>query len=206
MKCLRRVFTPHDKLDVIFSGFILFPSSTKLCASVSTPWRPGDQSSAVYQNTDALQRREPSPQLPPTQLVYLSRWRRLGASLIEALIWGCAGGALGAITFGILTPVVLIGNLAYLAFFVWYFGGNIGHLALGARVVNHRNGGTVGPGRAVGRAVASLLDLLIVPGLINCGMALFRADRRYLYNLMAGTVVIYDRRASGDPWTRVAPR
>lgn len=149
----------------------------------------------------------PGQNAPPrTSLTYLGRWRRLGAYLIECLIWGAGGGALAAVTFGLLMPILIIGQLAYLAFFVWYFGGNMGHLVLGARVVNHRNGGPVSPGQAIGRAVASLLDFLIVPWLINCGMVLFRADRRHLYDLMAGTVVVYDRRASGDRWTRIAPR
>ncbi len=141
-----------------------------------------------------------------TSLTYLSRWRRLGALLIEALIWGVVGGILSAITFGALTPILIIGQVAYAALFVWYFGGQIGHLVVGARVVNHRNGAPVSLGQAVGRAVLFLLDLLIIPWLINCGMVLFRADRRHLYDLMVGTVVVYDHRASGDRWTRIAPR
>lgn len=158
------------------------------------------------QNPNTLQRREFQPQIPQTQLVYLGRWRRLGAALIEGVIWGIVYGLFGAITFGLLTPFLVIGHLAYLAFFVWYFGGNIGHLVLGARVVNYRNGGPVSLGQAIGRAVVSLLDFLIIPWLVNCGMVLFRADRRHLYDLMAGTVVVYDHRASGDRWTRIAPR
>ena len=144
--------------------------------------------------------------LPRTNLTHLGRWRRLGAHLIEGLIWGGAGGILAAITFGILAPVLIIGQFAYLAFFVWYFGGNMGHLVLGARVVNHRNGGAVSLGQSIGRAVVSLLDLLVIPWLVNCAMVLFRADRRHLYDLMVGTVVVYDRRAGGDRWTRIAPR
>ena len=141
-----------------------------------------------------------------TSLTYLGRWRRLGALLIEALIWGVAGGILAAITFGVLTPILIIGQVAYAAFFVWYFGGQMGHLVVGACVVNYRNGAPVSLGQAVGRAVLFLLDLLIIPWLINCGMVLFRADRRHLYDLMVGTVVVYDHRASGDRWTRIAPR
>ena len=145
----------------------------------------------------------PSPQ---TSLTYLGRWRRLGAYLIEALISVGVGVILTAITYGMLTPILMIGQFAYLAFFVWYFGGNIGHLVLGARVVNQRNGAPVSLGQSTGRAVVSLLDLLIIPWLINCGMVLFRADRRHLYDLMVGTVVVYDHRVSGDRWTRIAPR
>lgn len=141
-----------------------------------------------------------------TSLTYLGRWRRLGAYIIEALIWGGGGGVLSAITFGVLAPILTIGYLVYLAFFVWYFGGNVGHLVVGARIVNHRNGAPVSLGQAIGRSVVSLLDLLIIPWLINCGMVLFRADRRHLYDLMVGTVVVYDHRASGDRWTRIAPR
>ena len=161
---------------------------------------------ASFQNSNALQRRDPPEQIQQTQLVYLGRWRRLGAALIEGVMWSIVYALFGAVTFGLLTPFLVVGHLAYLAFFVWYFGGNMGHLVLGARVVNHRNGGPVSPGQSIGRAVASLLDWLIVPFLINCAMVLFRSDRRHLYDLMVGTVVVYDRRASGDRWTRIAPR
>ena len=82
-------------------------------------------------------------------------------------MWSIVYALFGAVTFGLLTPFLVVGHLAYLAFFVWYFGGNMGHLVLGARVVNHRNGGPVSPGQSIGRAVASLLDWLIVPFLIN---------------------------------------
>ena len=157
-------------------------------------------------NPYGLQRQQPQRPIPQTQLVYLGRWRRLGAYLIEGLIWYCGIGVLTVITFGILTPVLVIGLFFYLAFFVWYFGGRIGHLALGARVVNYRNGGPVSLGQAIGRAVMHLLDLLIIPWVINCVMVLARADRRHLYDLMAGTVVVYDLRASGHRWTRIAPR
>ncbi len=120
----------------------------------------------------------------------------LGVSLSFALL-------LGIPTFGVL---YVIGYLAYLTFFYWYFGGSIGHLVLGARVVNHRNGGPLSLGQAIGRSVVTILDWFGILFLINSAMVLIRADRRHLYDLMAGTVVVYDRRASGDRWTRIAPR
>ena len=61
-------------------------------------------------------------------------------------------------------------------------------------------------GQSIGRAAVSLLDLLIVPALINCVMVLARRDRRHLYDLMVGTVVVYDYRTGGYRWKRIAPR
>ncbi len=139
-------------------------------------------------------------------LTYLGRWRRLGATLIELAVWIAIHVFLGTVSFGLLSLPLAIANIAYLAFFWWYFGGSIGHLVVGARVVNLRNGGPLSLGQAIGRAVVFILDILIIPFFINCGMVLFRADRRHLYDLMVGTVVVYDHRASGDRWTRIAPQ
>ena len=154
--------------------------------------------------------------LPQVNLTYLGRWRRLGAALIELAMVISVYGFLAGASFG-LPPLfiilislgwlaVVIANIGYLAFFYWYFGGNIGHLALGARVVNHRNGGPLSFGQAAIRAIAPILDWFGILFLINLAMVLIRSDRRHLYDLMAGTVVVYDRRASGDRWTRIAPR
>ena len=139
-------------------------------------------------------------------LTYLGRWRRLGATLIELALWLAIHVFLGTVSYGLLTVPLVVANIAYLAFFWWYFGGSIGHLALGARVVNLRNGGPLSPGQSTGRAAVFILDVLLIPLVINCIMVLTRPDRRHLYDLMVGTVVVYDHRANGDRWTRIAPR
>ena len=137
---------------------------------------------------------------------YLRRRRRFCCLLVETLIWLSLYVIAGFASFGILLMPLLIANVGYQAFFYWYFGGNIGHLALRARVVNHRNGEPLNFGQALGRALLNTLDNLLLPFIINCGMVLIRSDRRHLYDLMAGTVVIYDQRAAGDQWTRIAPQ
>ena len=63
-------------------------------------------------------------------------------------------------------------------------GGSVGHLIMGARVVDHRSGGPVSKRQAVKRSCLFLLDILIVSAIVNAVMVLTRADRRHLYDLL----------------------
>lgn len=79
-------------------------------------------------------------------------------------------------------------------------GGAVGHLVIGVRVVDHRSEGTVSRQQARRRSYLQSLGILIIPGIINSMMVLFRADRRHLYDLWAGTVAIHDSRSFGERW------
>jgi len=79
-------------------------------------------------------------------------------------------------------------------------GGTVGHLVVGARVVDYRSGGPISKKQASRRSHLQLLGILIIPSIINCMMVLFRADRRHLYDLWAGTVVVHDSRSFGERW------
>ena len=130
---------------------------------------------------------------PPTPtLRYLSRGRRLAAFLIEVLLWSVlslpAELAGGATPFAVGAVGVI--HFVYRGYLVQRYGGVLGHLAARARIVNYPNGQPVSSGQAWGRAFASLLDILVIPFIVNCLLVLFRRDHRHLYDLMAATVVV----------------
>lgn len=136
---------------------------------------------------NAIQRQAIQVETGALQLTYLDRRRRLIASLINRAI---AVGWLLAIVQIIWIEPWLLGKC----------GGTLGHLVVGARVVDHRSGGPISRRQASRRSHLQLLSILIVPGFINCIMVLFRADRRHLYDLWAGTVVVHDPRSFGERW------
>ena len=86
--------------------------------------------------------------------------------------------------------LVFIMRLMYLTLMVRFAGGDFGHLLLGLRVVNYRNGGRPSFGQALGRALLKQLDGLIFPWLINCVMVLVAPERRHLYDLAVNTMVV----------------
>ena len=86
--------------------------------------------------------------------------------------------------------LVFIMRLMYLTLMVRFAGGDFGHLLLGLRVVNYRNGGRPSFGQALGRALLKQLDGLIFPWLINGVMVLVAPERRHLYDLAVNTMVI----------------
>ena len=134
---------------------------------------------------NAIQRHAIQVEREAIQLIYLDRWRRLIADLIDNAIFG-----------GFILEVILE---------CWLLpkcGGGIGHLIMGARVADYRSGGPVSKRQAVRRSCLFLLDMLIVPAIVNAVMVLTRADRRHLYDLMAGTVVVHDPRSFGERWSQ----
>ena len=125
-------------------------------------------------------------------LIYLGRWRRLGAFLIKAVFWSSIGTLieLPDPAGTVMAPVVVTAQLCYRAPMVSRHGGTLGHLAIRARVRDYGTGNPASPARAWGRATAGLLDLPAVPILVNAIMVLKREDGRHLYGLLAHTAVV----------------
>lgn len=121
------------------------------------------------------------------QLTYLDRRRRLIVHLVNCAIAG--GPILALVQIFWLDPWLLA-----------KCGGTVGHMVIGARVADHRCGGTLSRQQAILRSYLQLLGILIIPSLINYLMVLLRADRRHLYDLWAGTVVVHDQRSFGERW------
>ena len=81
-------------------------------------------------------------------------------------------------------------SLAYFALFWWKLGATPGMLAFGLRVVRP-NGAPIGPGRAVGRYFAILLNMFtLYIGFIIAG---FDKEKRGLHDMICDTRVIYSR-------------
>lgn len=126
-------------------------------------------------------------------LRYLGRWRRLAGFLIEAIIWGITSSVMQTFEepWETITGVILITiHTLYRAWMVSQYGGVLGHLAVQARIVDHKTGQPVTQKQATARALMGLLGLMIIPIIINMIMVLARQDRRHLYDLVAGTAVI----------------
>ena len=85
-------------------------------------------------------------------------------------------------------------RVLYLCLLVRFAGGDLGHLAMGMRVVNYRNGRRPTFGQALGRAILKQLDLLVLPWMLNGVMVVVNRDRRHSYDFIANTVVVTEGR------------
>ena len=134
---------------------------------------------------------------------YLNRWPRAAATLIDFAIYlglvvaiATVSVATGQREFDQAGVQVLLqaASVAYHAVTIHRFGGTPGHLAVHAQVVNHRTGEKLSIGRSTARALPGALDWLFVPICINAALVMTRPDRRHIYDLITGAVVVSHRR------------
>ena len=126
-------------------------------------------------------------------LRYLGRWQRLAGFLIEGIVWATIAGVAQAFEDPWETIAVIIITLAHTFYRAWMvnrYGGVLGHLAVQARIVDHKTGQRVTRNQAIARALMELLGFMIIPIIINMIMVMARRDRRHLYDLAAGTAVV----------------
>ena len=129
---------------------------------------------------------------------YLNRWPRAAATLIDFAIY--LGLVVAIATISVATQhefnqlavhiFTQAASVAYHAVTIHRFGGTPGHLAVHAQVVNHRTGEKLSIGRSTARALPGALDWLFVPICINAALIMTRPDRRHIYDLITGTVVV----------------
>ena len=81
-------------------------------------------------------------------------------------------------------------RLLYLCLLVRFAGGDLGHLAMGMRILSYRDGLRPSFGQALGRAMLKQLDVLIIPWLFNGVMTLANREGRHSYDFIAGTIVV----------------
>ena len=121
------------------------------------------------------------------ELEYLPRVERAAAYIIESIVIIIAT----AIPSIILPwPFIAIAAVVYETVMYRKAGGLMGHLSVGARVVDRNNGKYLSWPKAFLRGICRLLDLLLIPLLINIIMVLVSEDRRHLYDHIAGSVVV----------------
>ena len=135
------------------------------------------------------------------ELNYAGFWIRFGAKFLDGLIVVLPMEFLRYSLFGIeslwsleTTPGEALFDLFNLSVTIcynwlltWKFGGTLGKLALGLRVVR-ANGETIGCGRALGRFFAEILSTLTL--LIGYIIAAFDSEKRTLHDHICGTRVI----------------
>ena len=144
---------------------------------------------------------------------YLGRWARAGATLVDSAIATPVATVTFLLTHGLL-PVLgftwflevsdsgeltvfatlIAASFIYHAVMIHRFGGTLGHLAVGGRIVHHATGERISPLRSTTRAALSSMDLIYIPLLVNAVMMLARKDRRHLYDHLAGTVAVQKER------------
>lgn len=84
-------------------------------------------------------------------------------------------------------------NVAYFCYkvaMIHYFGGRIGHLIVGARVVDYHTGGRVGLFRAFLRTLPEATGYWWLIYIVNAVMVALRDDRRHVGDMMGSTVVV----------------
>ena len=141
---------------------------------------------------------------------YLPLWRRGTAQVTDFLIVD----ALTAVPFVIADHFGAAPNMseervaiiylavrpfisaAYHAFTVAWLAGTIGHNSAHALVAVANDGSKPSATRAAARAALGLLDLLVIPFIANIAMILCRRDRRHIYDLIAGTVLVSQPKAA----------
>ena len=135
------------------------------------------------------------------ELNYAGFWIRFGAKFLDWLIIGIPMEFLRYSLFGIeslfepeTTPGELLFDLfnlsvaiCYTWLLTWKFGGTLGKLAIGLRVVT-ANGESISLGRSLGRTLAEILSAITL--LIGYIIAAFDSEKRTLHDHICGTRVI----------------
>ena len=129
---------------------------------------------------------------------HLNRWPRVGATLIDFTIYLGLVVVIATVSVAIqhefnqlaIHISTQAASVAYHALTIHRFGGTPGHLAVHAQVVNHGTGERLSIGRSTARALPGALDWLFLPICINAALVMTRPDRRHIYDLITGTVVV----------------
>ena len=90
-------------------------------------------------------------------------------------------------------------SVAYHAVMLRWRSRTMGHAVMKGAVVVAATGNRPGTARCVLRALLGVLDMLVVPLLVNVVMTVVSRDRRHLYDLCAGTKVVQYREICPEP-------
>ena len=90
-------------------------------------------------------------------------------------------------------------NVAYHAVMLRWRSGTMGHAVMKGAVIVAATGNKPGTARCVLRALLGILDVLVVPLLVNVVMTVLSRDRRHLYDLCVGTRVVRYREPHPGP-------
>ena len=135
------------------------------------------------------------PAMPSVGLA--GRGSRLGAAIIDGIIYGVAIILLAALG-PVLPPIgFVLGGLVFVAIFIYQmvllskYGQTLGKKAVGIRIVKMdtgQNGGFV-PNVLLRLFVNGLVGFIPLYGLVGI-LFIFRSDRRCIHDMIAGTQVV----------------
>ena len=90
-------------------------------------------------------------------------------------------------------------SVVYHAVMLRWLSGTMGHAVMEGAVVVAATGNKPGTARCVLRALLGVLDVLVVPLLVNVVMTVVSRGRRHLYDLGVGTRVVQYREPRPGP-------
>jgi uncharacterized RDD family membrane protein YckC len=118
-------------------------------------------------------------------------WRRFAAMLLDGIVLLIPVGILLAI-FGNGALYQLLTTLLYIAYYVYFEGGpkgqTVGKMALGIRVYDFRQGGSIGYGRAFVRYIARILSA--IPLFLGYFWMLWDKEKQCWHDKLAASVVV----------------
>ncbi len=135
---------------------------------------------------------------PYTDAMNYSSWgKRVGATIIDAIIIGIVGGIIGAILGAVGGDSgSIIGSLAGIVVYLAYEtimvgqGQTIGNKVLGMRIVTG-DGAAPGYGKAFVRTLISLaFDVISIVALVDVLMPLWDKQKQTLHDKIAGTFAV----------------
>lgn len=178
--------------------------ATQVWRSDHSRWRAALQYQELYPEIGEVERlAESTRQEKPTGR-YVGFWARVGAYLLDVLVmdlillvvWGPEKLNLDHVQtveqmYNAMKPLadrIFWIQLVYFVVLNGQFGATLGKMAIRARIVN-LEGGRIGFGRALLRWLGSVLNGMTLG--LGFLVVAFRADKRGLHDLMAGTKVVY---------------
>jgi uncharacterized RDD family membrane protein YckC len=125
---------------------------------------------------------------------YAGFWKRVGASLLDAVIFGIPIGIIAGIMFGFANQsggsnlfTFIVGLLYKTLMESSSKQGTLGKMIMGIKVTD-LNGERISFGRAVGRYLASIISTIILG--IGLLMAGWTKKKQALHDIIAGTLVV----------------
>jgi uncharacterized RDD family membrane protein YckC len=178
--------------------------STQVWRSDQARWRAASQYEELYPEIGQIEKQTPLSPDGQAAVRYVGFWARVGAYLLDNLVmylifllaWGPEMLNPGHVDTleQMLTAMkpasdrFLWIHLVYFVILNGQFGATLGKMAIRAKIVN-LDGGRIGFGRALLRWFGSLLNGMTLG--LGFVVVAFRADKRGLHDLLAGTKVVY---------------
>src|SRR4051794_10992899 len=178
--------------------------ATQIWRADQARWRAASQYEELYPEIGQIENLRPVATGEKAAVRYVGFWARVGAYLLDVLVmdlillvaWGPEKLNLDHVQtveqmVAALKPIadkIFWIQLVYFVILNGQFGATLGKMAFRARIVN-LDGSRIGFGRALLRWLGSVLNGMTLG--LGFLVVAFRADKRGLHDLIAGTKVVY---------------